>query len=257
MSTIREVAAAAGVSIAAVSLAYHQPHRLKPNTRLAILRAAQKLGYRPNLAASLLWSRNPGANNLTRKMGIAFITAEQTPEARRGQTLFQTAAQARSEQLGYGFERYDLKLSAPPKNFISILRSRGVVGVIFGPNYYPQLLKQIDWEGFAGVCLGGYPAPAGFHRVRSDPFLQVTMAWNELCQRGYRRIGAVLFHHKPWLNDDHLRLGAYLAGQVFKKYPNRSPLWWDPRLKVLLLMPGSPATNPMRLSTSSAEAWKI
>ena len=48
MSSIRDVAKKAGVSISSVSLAYHKPHQLSDKTRKKILTVAESLGYHPN-----------------------------------------------------------------------------------------------------------------------------------------------------------------------------------------------------------------
>ncbi|MGL5955103.1 MAG: LacI family DNA-binding transcriptional regulator [Brevinema sp.] len=49
MSSIKDVAKKAGVSVSSVSLAYHKPHQLSEKTRHKILKAAEELGYSPNL----------------------------------------------------------------------------------------------------------------------------------------------------------------------------------------------------------------
>ena len=56
-ATIRDVAARAGVSPSAVSLAVHNRPGVSPATRERILRAADELGWRPNQAASSLSGR--------------------------------------------------------------------------------------------------------------------------------------------------------------------------------------------------------
>ncbi|MEV0617389.1 LacI family DNA-binding transcriptional regulator [Nonomuraea sp. NPDC050404] len=56
-STIKDVAARAGVSPAAVTLALHDRPGVSAATRQRILKAAQDLGWRPNLAAAALSGR--------------------------------------------------------------------------------------------------------------------------------------------------------------------------------------------------------
>src|SRR5689334_8853545 len=46
--TMYDVAAQAGVSIATVSFAFTQPHRVRATTRAAVLAAAESLGYLPS-----------------------------------------------------------------------------------------------------------------------------------------------------------------------------------------------------------------
>ncbi len=49
MSSIRDVAKKAGVSVSSVSLAYHKPHQLSDSTREKILKIATDMGYQPNM----------------------------------------------------------------------------------------------------------------------------------------------------------------------------------------------------------------
>ena len=53
-STIRDVAAAAGVHISTVSRAFSAPHLVSRETRDRVLEVAERLGYRPNPAARAL-----------------------------------------------------------------------------------------------------------------------------------------------------------------------------------------------------------
>ena len=53
-ATIRDVAAAAGVSKSLVSLVFSDPQRVSPQRREVVLKAADKLGFRPNWAARSL-----------------------------------------------------------------------------------------------------------------------------------------------------------------------------------------------------------
>lgn len=52
MVTVHDVAARSGVSIATVSRALREPHRVSGDTRDRVLDAVRELGYRPNRAAS-------------------------------------------------------------------------------------------------------------------------------------------------------------------------------------------------------------
>src|SRR6185436_2272170 len=54
---IREMAETLGVSIGTVDRALHDRPGISPATRALVLELAEKLGYRPNLAARLLSSR--------------------------------------------------------------------------------------------------------------------------------------------------------------------------------------------------------
>jgi|GEM_PF-1201630 len=209
--TIREVAAAAGVSVGLVSLAYHHPQRVKASSRARILEAARRLGYRPNVAASLLRSRAPQANQLTRQVNIVFLTAEQDTRTRTGITLYQDGAATRCAELGYGFERIDLAQASPGRDLGRTLHARGVAGLVLGPVYRPELLRGFRWELFAAVKCGGYEGLPPLHQAHTSVFQAVRLACHRLHAAGCRRIAAALLRHDPPIEDDDRRLGAYTA----------------------------------------------
>ena len=53
-SALREIAAAAGISIGTVDRALHNRAGVNPKTRNQVLKIAEKLGYKPNIAARTL-----------------------------------------------------------------------------------------------------------------------------------------------------------------------------------------------------------
>ena len=61
-TTMREVAEAAGVSIATVSFVVNNTKRVTPETRERIERVMAELGFRRNVVARALASRRPGSS---------------------------------------------------------------------------------------------------------------------------------------------------------------------------------------------------
>lgn len=70
MSTVRDVAKLAGVSISTVSRALSRPHMVNPQTRALVTAAAQELGYEPNAAARGLRS------GVTKNIGLVIPDLE-------------------------------------------------------------------------------------------------------------------------------------------------------------------------------------
>lgn len=77
--TVYDVAEQAGVSIATVSFAFTQPHRVKESTRNSVLDAARALGYVPSASARGLAKGRTGALGL-----FSFDYLNLLPEADRG-----------------------------------------------------------------------------------------------------------------------------------------------------------------------------
>jgi len=61
---VYDVAERAGVSIATVSFAFAQPHRVRPSTLEAVLAASEALGYLPSASARGLATGRTGAIGL-------------------------------------------------------------------------------------------------------------------------------------------------------------------------------------------------
>lgn len=207
-NTIKDVAREAGVAPSTVSLAYHQPHRVAQKTLERIIGAAKKLHYEPHVAASVLRSKKPAANALTRHLNIVFVTVEDRPVTNTGNSVYEGPARKRAEELGYGLIRYDLRPSAKLQGLEEKLRARSVSGVIFGSVYDAKPIESVNWEDFSLLRCGGYIAPQGVHAVHHNAFTQTRQAWEALWSLGYRRIGACLLEHKPTLADDLARVGA-------------------------------------------------
>lgn len=91
MVTVHDVAARSGVSIATVSRALREPHRVSGDTRDRVLAAIDELGYRPNRAAASL------------RRGRTGVIALVVPDIENPYFSSMTkGAQAMSRERGYG-----------------------------------------------------------------------------------------------------------------------------------------------------------
>lgn len=82
MSSIHDVARAAGVSIATVSRAFNNQARVKDETRQRILKLAHELNYSPHVAARNLRRRRENRDQLHYCIGLAY----------KGKSIFQRSA---------------------------------------------------------------------------------------------------------------------------------------------------------------------
>jgi LacI family transcriptional regulator len=73
---VQDVADALGISRGTVDRALNGRHDVNPETKLRVLRAAQKLGYRPNLAARYLSSSKPMTIGLAIPHEVAYFYDE-------------------------------------------------------------------------------------------------------------------------------------------------------------------------------------
>jgi LacI family transcriptional regulator len=221
--TIKDVATAAGVSVSTVSLAFSAPDRVAPATRERILAMAERLGYRPNLSASILRSRSPGPNSVTRKISLAFIHAQNA----RSAPLYEADVRDRASELGYGLEPVALTTLASKVQLRRELYSRGVAGVVLGPILDPREVEGLDLSPFSVVRCGRYRVPVTAHLVRPAVVQTVTTAWQELVRRNYRRIGAAFHRHIPEVPDDFTREMVVQACQTrYHRKADRIPILW-------------------------------
>lgn len=183
---IKDIARLANVSHTTVSRALNNKSRIRPETKERILSIARQLNYRPDfIARSLVMKR-------TRTLGLVITTIANPFYTELSQGIETTA-----RQLGYNIifcsTNYDLSTE---KQYIEMLRSKGVDGIIFtsahigDPNivelaeegfpiilvnrrtYHPKVKEKIDYIGVDNL-LGGY------------------MAVEHLIRLGHQRIGVV------------------------------------------------------------------
>ena len=136
--TIKDVAAAANVSIATVSRVFSKPDAVRLATREWVTQVAQTLNYQPDAAARAL------ASGRTYTVGCVIPTLDHAIFARSTQAL-QTALAEAGYQLLVGSYEYDPKAEG---EVVQALLQRGVDAlVLVGAKHTPQLLKTLsDWR---------------------------------------------------------------------------------------------------------------
>ena len=146
---IREIAAAAGISIGTVDRALHNRAGVNPKTRNQVLKIAEKLGYKPNIAARTL--------KLNRRLRIAAHLPRQIASffdpLRDG--IREAAAALHSVTVDLSIRTYphlgegDIKLLEEDleKDFDGILITPG------NPNPLEPVIRRFTERGTAVVCV--------------------------------------------------------------------------------------------------------
>lgn len=195
--SMREVAAQAGVSRSAVSLALQQHPSIPAATRARIESAAAQLGYRKNpLVAALMRSRRAPATIVPAQASLAFFTADRPNDAWRDiDTVRQlhSAASARAAQRGFRLDEFSLtKTDMRPRRLADLLKARGVHGVLVAPLPGDQSSIDFDFTDFAVVGLGPSVQNPAIDRVADDHYRSAQIAFENALALGYRRIGLAL-----------------------------------------------------------------
>lgn len=239
--SMQEVAAHAGVSRSAVSLALRGDRSIPPATRDRILAAARQLGYRTNpLVAALMSVRRSRAVGPSVRASLAFLTSHPPGDPWRASALYRrlhAAARARALELGFNLEEFSLADPAlRPARVRELLRTRGIHGLLVAPLPGQETLLPFDVTDFAAVGLGLSVRTPAIDRVADDHVHATQTAFRRCRELGYRRIGlAVAAETSRRL--EHRWLAGFLAAQQEVSARERPPP----------LMPETRAALPVEL----------
>jgi LacI family transcriptional regulator len=180
--TIRELADAAGVSIATVSrVLNNKPHPVGRATRQRILALAQELGYRPNLAArSLRTERSSTIGIITDNIDSAHTT-----------TMIR-GIQDRVKADGY----ICIVISADwnpevEREAIHDLVSRSIDGIIFAETWHRSANELLELSHKPYVFVHRQFASEHPYSVTPDEVYGARVATGHLISLGHRRIGYI------------------------------------------------------------------
>lgn len=213
--TMQEVADVIGCSRATVSMALRGDRTIPETTRQRVKEAADRLGYRTNPMISSLMSlhrrRRPSAGLRTK---IAYLNpSPQGHVSRLFDSYKEMLEGARQRALEVDCELEEFNLVAPGMNarrMRSILRARGIHGVIVGPLPDAGTTLDFDFTGLAAVGLGMSLADPLIERVANDHFQSAALAVRECAALGYRRIGFIV-NQDTSARLGHRWLGGYRA----------------------------------------------
>jgi LacI family transcriptional regulator len=184
MATIKEVAAAAGVSIGTVSHVITGSVAVSSQLRARVQAAVKKLDYHPNhVARSLKTSRTHTLGIIVPDLTISFY-----PQVIRGA---ETAALKR----GYSLMAVNSTDSVErQKTLLSLLRSQQVEGILLVLAAAPTSLAEMSRLMEAGiplVCLDRIPEKIPVDSVSVEDTSAAAMGVDHLLSMGYRRIAIV------------------------------------------------------------------
>lgn len=213
--TIREVARAAGVSVATVSYALRNHEAIPELTRSKVRAAAERLGYRRNPAFAALGalSHRHAANR--DGLGLGYLW-ERMPGGGLGdaQTVIHGMRLA-GARLGYRIESFCLDEFPSPQFVLKIIRNRGICGLVIGHLSDPTIVDALQLRQIALVAERQFEHSLPIHCVRAGRFLEGKEVVLRVAAAGYRRILALQFWHQPRrLEDDYARYGGIMAGAM-------------------------------------------
>lgn len=184
-ATIRDVAAAAGVSVATVSYVLNGKKKVSEQTKAMILDVIKKLEYVPDLNAKSLSVKD------TKLIGVV------VPQTEPGSTLM-FRNNFYSEILGsieYHARQhgYHVLISATDvtEDYLNLIRERNLDGVIIIGTYQSEFFEQLRQLEIPVVLVDSYCTHNCFHEVRIDDQESSYLATKYILEAGHREVGLV------------------------------------------------------------------
>lgn len=180
--TLRDIAELTGFSINTVSRALNNKEEVHTQTRVKILAAAHKLGYRPNRLAKGLRSNKTGTIGVVvTDVANPFFSALVKGIARAARDLDYSIILQDSDEDYAGEEEA-----------IQVLLAEQVDGILITPvQSQQQTIQRLAESLFPFVLVGRYFEELDTNYVIPDDYQGGFMATEHLIQMGYRRIAMV------------------------------------------------------------------
>lgn len=153
---LRELAVAAGVSIASVSRALGGKSKVTAEKRLEIQAIARKMGYQPNLHVGQMMSSIRSRRGQTFRGNIALVWWEDSVAKRSDRRIadIRQGAVQRAGELGYHLDEFDV-CDHSPLSLRRIIDSRGICGIlVFSPSFSGSKTWSMPLNDLACVSLG-------------------------------------------------------------------------------------------------------
>lgn len=184
MSTLRDVAKKAEVSITTVSRVINNPEKVSTNTRERVQKAMRVLDYKPSRVAQRL----RGTKGKSKLLGL-IIPDIQNP--------FYSNIVRGVEDVAYG-NNYALILCNSDENpnkerfYLNVLRSESVDGVILPPiHQYGKVVEEIIEAGIPVICVDRKFAKEPVDTVIVDNQQGAYSAVSHLIDKGHERIAII------------------------------------------------------------------
>lgn len=231
--TIRTLAETLRLAPSTVSDALRGKGRVGRTTVKRVKELARSLGYRTNPLTSTVLAEIRRTKGSTYHGVIATLDLHEPTHWPHGPfpRALVMGARARAKEMGFSMEEFVVgppALSLP--RLETILRSRGIHGIIVLPSWKPPDLSELDWARYAGIYTDSVTSMPELHSVCLDHYGSMIQLLELLVRRGYRRPGLIMEQGRD-NRIQHRQTAAFRAFQVH--HPKIEPV-------PLLLTPGAP-----------------
>ncbi len=204
-----------------MSLGLKNSPQIPAARRSEIQRVSVEMGYQPNSAAVAMSQFKQDSLTPPIQASLAWINAWEKPEQLRQVPEFDrcwTGAEQTASQFGYRLEEFVVNEALSMPRLASILRTRGVNGIIIPPHYEFDAAEwsAFPWEYFSVVRICRSMTAVAAHTVARDQPANVNLAFKKAQEHGYERIGFIGINGLA-----HSATGTYLQVNANQPPANR------------------------------------
>jgi LacI family transcriptional regulator len=194
--TLRSLAAEAGVSPMAFSLALRNRPEISVTTRKRLQKLAKLRGYLPDPTISKLMQhlrmRAP-VRDQANICGLFVTNVTGTAHRDVFAERVHTGLKQRAESLGFAYDRIEIPANASSTRLQDMVRSRGVEGIVLLPMPGQcDLTQLLDWKHFSVVSVTCSVIAPQVHTVVPNHYDNMIRACQRLAGEGFRRIGLAI-----------------------------------------------------------------
>lgn len=194
--SMRDIARATGVSVSTVSLAIKNSSRISEKVRQKIQDKIRELGYRPDPILKALCHYRRSKSTVSYNAELAWINCWPNPNDLRSYKEFELCWQGAYDEAkacGFRLEEFRLQECGSFGRLDKILRARNIDGILIPPHgaLWPSSWPELQWNDFCVVRLGHSVTQPRTHRVTSDQLEDGMIAFENIWNKGYRRIAYV------------------------------------------------------------------
>lgn len=208
----REIAAIAGVSKAAVSLALKHAPKISAATRARIWKIANEMGYKEDAHTASYMSYIRRGRPTIESPVIGLLTAFRTEREWLHNAHFKRfhdTIVARAAAQGYRID--EIWVTQPGMNrarLTQILSTRNIQGLIIAPSGNKDQPLPLDLEHYALAECTDHGWKPQLHRAAANHYFNMSLALQNLEAKGYVRPGVVCIG-EDFLINGHEHEGAY------------------------------------------------
>jgi LacI family transcriptional regulator len=218
---MQDIANAAGVGKATVSLALRDDPRLREETRRRIQKIAMEMGYRANAVVANLMAQLRASKTPKFQATLGLVNASGEKGMLEGVHTFHEwvkGCKSRAEQIGYGFDEFWLnEPGVTPARLLKILESRNIRGLVVAAvlehGMLPVEFSEL-WKRFACVVVGIQTTRPRLHFACNDQYSTAYQSVHEVLALGYERPALVISPKMDELLDYRFSAGYWGAAHL-------------------------------------------